>query len=302
MAGERLPDVVIAPCGGGSNLGGIALPFVEDDGRAAHGRRAVVVPHAHRGPLRLRLRRHRGHDAAAADVHARPRVHAAPHPRRRAALPRRRADHQPAGEDRAHGGRRLPAGQGVRGGQISSPGPRARSPRPRRPTASAPPSTRRWPPRRPARSGSSSSTTPGTASSTSPPTTTSTTAASSTGRRRRNTGRRRAPSALVLAHLVAFADHAGHDDAGVQAPEPERLAGLGVDEAQRLAAEALGELGAAGVGLRGDLDDGRPELAAGCRRAGWPRSGRGRGRAGRRPGRGVRAIPPAGRPFGRSSR
>jgi tryptophan synthase beta chain len=30
LAGERLPDVVIAPCGGGSNLGGIALPFYED--------------------------------------------------------------------------------------------------------------------------------------------------------------------------------------------------------------------------------------------------------------------------------
>ncbi|MFZ4585699.1 MAG: TrpB-like pyridoxal phosphate-dependent enzyme [Acidimicrobiia bacterium] len=30
-AGERLPDVVIAPCGGGSNLGGLALPFMEDE-------------------------------------------------------------------------------------------------------------------------------------------------------------------------------------------------------------------------------------------------------------------------------
>src|SRR6476661_366355 len=30
LAGERLPDVVIAPCGGGSNLGGIAFPFIED--------------------------------------------------------------------------------------------------------------------------------------------------------------------------------------------------------------------------------------------------------------------------------
>jgi len=30
LAGERLPDVVIAPCGGGSNLGGVALPFYED--------------------------------------------------------------------------------------------------------------------------------------------------------------------------------------------------------------------------------------------------------------------------------
>jgi tryptophan synthase beta chain len=30
LAGEALPDVVIASCGGGSNLGGIALPFVGD--------------------------------------------------------------------------------------------------------------------------------------------------------------------------------------------------------------------------------------------------------------------------------
>src|SRR5215217_315728 len=30
MAGESRPDVVIAPCGGGSNLGGVALPFLED--------------------------------------------------------------------------------------------------------------------------------------------------------------------------------------------------------------------------------------------------------------------------------
>jgi tryptophan synthase beta chain len=32
LAGETLPDVVIAPCGGGSNLGGLALPFLEDPG------------------------------------------------------------------------------------------------------------------------------------------------------------------------------------------------------------------------------------------------------------------------------
>jgi len=30
MAGEARPDIVIAPCGGGSNLGGITLPFMED--------------------------------------------------------------------------------------------------------------------------------------------------------------------------------------------------------------------------------------------------------------------------------
>jgi tryptophan synthase beta chain len=32
LAGETRPDVVIAPCGGGSNLGGLSLPFVEDAG------------------------------------------------------------------------------------------------------------------------------------------------------------------------------------------------------------------------------------------------------------------------------
>ncbi|HXV93286.1 MAG TPA: TrpB-like pyridoxal phosphate-dependent enzyme [Pseudonocardia sp.] len=32
LAGERLPDVVVAPCGGGSNLGGLAFPFVPDTG------------------------------------------------------------------------------------------------------------------------------------------------------------------------------------------------------------------------------------------------------------------------------
>jgi tryptophan synthase beta chain len=31
LAGEDHPDVVIGSCGGGSNLGGIALPFVPDD-------------------------------------------------------------------------------------------------------------------------------------------------------------------------------------------------------------------------------------------------------------------------------
>src|SRR4029077_1651229 len=30
LAGETRPDVVIAPCGGGSNLGGLALPYVPD--------------------------------------------------------------------------------------------------------------------------------------------------------------------------------------------------------------------------------------------------------------------------------
>ena len=153
MAGESSPDVVIGSCGGGSNLGGIAFPFVPDERRAAGRGRAVVVPHAHRGPLRVRLRRHGRHDPAAADVHARPRLHPAAHPRRRAALPRRLADHLEPGEVRPDGGGRLPAGQGVRGRRAVRPH-RGHDPRPRdRPTPSGPSSTRRWRPRRRARSG-----------------------------------------------------------------------------------------------------------------------------------------------------
>jgi tryptophan synthase beta chain len=40
LAGETRPDVVIAPCGGGSNLGGISLPFLED----THVRLVAVEP------------------------------------------------------------------------------------------------------------------------------------------------------------------------------------------------------------------------------------------------------------------
>ena len=115
LAGETRPDVVIGSCGGGSNLGGIALPFMTDaDGAAARGR-ARVVPDAHRRQVRVRLRRHRGDDAAAADVHARPRLRAAVDPRRRPALPRRLADHLAARAGRPHGRGRVPAGQDVRG-------------------------------------------------------------------------------------------------------------------------------------------------------------------------------------------
>ena len=93
LAGETRPDVVIGSCGGGSNLGGIALPFVTDADVRLVAVEPSSCPTLTEGTLRLRLRRHRGHDAAAADVHARPRLHAAVDPRRRPALPRRLADH-----------------------------------------------------------------------------------------------------------------------------------------------------------------------------------------------------------------
>ena len=121
--------------------------------RAAARGRAGVVPDAHRRQVRLRLRRHRGDDAAAADVHARSRLRAAVDPRRRPALPRRLADHLAARAARAHGGGRVPAGQDVRGrGAVRAhrgqdPGARDRSRDPGRR------STRRSRPRKRARSG-----------------------------------------------------------------------------------------------------------------------------------------------------
>ena len=88
QAGERLPDVVIGSCGGGSNLGGISLPFVPEAGVDLLAVEPSSCPTLTAGTLRVRLRRHRRDDAAAADVHPRARVHAAVDPRRRAALPR----------------------------------------------------------------------------------------------------------------------------------------------------------------------------------------------------------------------
>ena len=111
LAGEGRPDVVIGCCGGGSNLGRHRAAVRARHRRAPRRGRAVVVPDAHRRALRLRLRRHRGHDAAPADVHARPRLRAAVDPRRRAALPRRRADHLDPREERAHGGVAYPQGK-----------------------------------------------------------------------------------------------------------------------------------------------------------------------------------------------
>ena len=149
MAGETRPDVVIAPCGGGSNLGGLSLPFVEDtdvrlvavepsscptltEGRFEYdfGDTAGMTPLLPMYTL--------GHDFMPP-----------PHPRRRAALPRRLADHLPCscktGRMEAH---RLPAGQGVRGRQALRQGRGQGRRRPRPATASAPRSTRRSPPRR----------------------------------------------------------------------------------------------------------------------------------------------------------
>ena len=65
---------------------------------------------------------------------------------------------------------------------------------------------------------------------------------------------------------VARADRAGDDHLGVDAAEVQALAGVGVDEAHGVEAEALGELGAAAVRDGGDLDDGLADAQPGAGR------------------------------------
>ena len=173
---DAYPDVVIGCVGGGSSFGGIGFPFLRENlagktNDAAHRRGAHRLPDAHQGPVRVRLRRRGPEHAAVQDVHAGPRLHAGRHPRRRPALPRHGAAHQPRLSPRPDGGRRRAADQGLRGGAALHARPRASCRRRRAPTRSASPSTRPWWPRRRARARTSSSTSPATDSWTSAPTT-----------------------------------------------------------------------------------------------------------------------------------
>ena len=77
MAGESRPDVVIAPCGGGSNLGGVALPFMEDADVRLLAVEPSSCPTLTEGRFEYDFGDTAGHDAAHADVHPRPRLHAA---------------------------------------------------------------------------------------------------------------------------------------------------------------------------------------------------------------------------------
>ena len=157
LAGDE-PDVIVACVGGGSNFGGIAFPFVRRVLRgeaqdALRGGRAGRLPDPDPRQLPLRLRGHRGHDAADADVHARPRLRPPARARGRAALPRRRADAVRAREGGPRRGARLQAERDVRGGAALRPHARASSRRPSPRTPSAPCSRRPRRPGRPERPG-----------------------------------------------------------------------------------------------------------------------------------------------------
>ena len=169
------PDVVIACCGGGSNFGGTAFPFLADKAagrkvRLARGR-ARVMPHADPRALRLRLGRHRRPDAPDADVHAGAQFRSAANPRRRTALPRRLAAGLAASPRGAGRGGRGAAARDVRGRASSSRAPRESSRRRKPTTRFAWRSTRPWPASGPASPRPSSSPSRATATSTWRPTT-----------------------------------------------------------------------------------------------------------------------------------
>ena len=112
---EDFPDVVIGCVGGGSNFAGLAFPFLRHKLEGKDIRFVACEPHScpsmSRGQYRYDFGDTTQAHAADQDVHPRPQLHAAGHPRRRAALSRHGPDGQlgrVAGPDR---GGRLPSGR-----------------------------------------------------------------------------------------------------------------------------------------------------------------------------------------------
>ena len=122
------------------------LPVPAREAGRAHGpddplRRAGRLPEPDEGRVPVRLRRHRRHDAAAQDAHARPRLHPRADPRRRPALPR----HGAAGVARLRA--RAGRGGGDPPDRVLRRRPPVRPPRGHRPGAGADPRHRRRHPR-----------------------------------------------------------------------------------------------------------------------------------------------------------
>ena len=169
LAGETRPDVVIAPCGGGSNLGGIALPFLPDPAVRLLAAEPASCPTLTQGTYEydfgdtagltpLMNMYTLGHDFMPPGIHAGGLRYHGDSPIISKLV------HEGRMEAVAHRQRRSSRRT------CCSPGSRASSPRRRRVTGSRPRSPRRTTPPRRARTGSSCSTTPATACSTWPPT------------------------------------------------------------------------------------------------------------------------------------
>ena len=141
---DAYPDVVIGCVGGGSSFGGIAFPFLRENLAGKTNTRLVAVeptacPTLTKGEFVYDFGDEAQTHAAVQDVHARPRLHAGRHPRRRPALPRHGAAHQPRVRPRADRGRGRAADQGLRGGAALRRRPRASCRRRRARTRSASP-------------------------------------------------------------------------------------------------------------------------------------------------------------------
>ena len=114
LAGEERPDIIIGSCGGGSNLGGIALPFVPDAGVDLLAVEPSSCPTLTEGRFEydfgdtagmtpLLAMYTLGHDFVPPSIHAGGLRYHGDAP-----------DHLQPGQERPHAGRRLPPGQGVR--------------------------------------------------------------------------------------------------------------------------------------------------------------------------------------------
>jgi len=150
---------------------GVRARQAEREEGAPSRRRADQLSDADQGRLRVRLWRYGRHDSDREDAHARTRLHAARHPRRRASVPRSRAARLQAARRRPDRGGGISA-EGLLSKRRSPSRARRKSSRRRRARTRSRPRSRRRRRRTPrGRPASSSSTCRATATSISPPTT-----------------------------------------------------------------------------------------------------------------------------------
>ena len=111
LAGEEQPDVVIGSCGGGSNFGGIALPFVPDEGVRLVAVEPSSCPTLTEGGSSTTSATPPGMTPLLAMYTLGHDFMPPAHPRRRPPLPRRRPDRLQPGAVRADGGVAYPQGK-----------------------------------------------------------------------------------------------------------------------------------------------------------------------------------------------